>query len=281
MQYGLKNILRFYDTADKQNRNLLYVGGNIKTWRNLTDIYHVPSFQIQVTNAVTAASDVVVNLVTLSTLASVDISNKFTTAGATTDDLYIADFTSYNYLIYNRNKNLNTNLAQGMYYLHIYDGVRNYYSEPFCVTSLSGSIIVTYNDTDDIDSIDYSNGDYSQFQNKLIVDTKLQRPDWVIEEEGTEDGETNFLPTLQTLKKKHKFIFYAPEYILDSIMMIEFHDTVTVVTDYSLSTSETITVQANTFKTAYEWTDTKGFAKVTCEFETAPVIKTNCANNVT
>jgi hypothetical protein len=287
MNYGIKNVFRFYDQLAKQNRELDYVGGNTRTWQLLTDIYHVPAFQITIASDVTQASDVTVYLVNLSDDSETDISAYFTMAGLTTDDLYVQTFTSYNYLIYNRNQNLNTNLSLGGYYLKITSptaypaGITNYYSEIFTVKSLTGDLIVTYSDSADVDTIDYTNGDYSQFENKLIVPTVLQRPEWIIEEEGTEDGEGNFLATFQRLVKRYKFIFYAPEYILDALMLVPMCDTVTVVSENGETQEETLTVEDNTFKVTPEWTDTKGFAKVTCEFDVDAVIKTNCANNIT
>lgn len=275
MQYGIKNIFRFYNAVEKQNRNLDYVGGNLRTWRLYSDIYHVPAFQIQVDSTI-AIGDVTIYLVDASDESETNITSYFTAD----TDLYVETFTSYNYLIYNRSKNLNSTLTSGTYYLHVDCDGTDYYSEVFCATSLTGKMIVTYSDTNDLASIDYTNGAKAQFENKLIVDTVLQRPDYLIVEEGTEDGEGNFLPTFQRMAKKYRFIFYAPEYVIDAVSLIGFHDTITIVTQYNESATESMDVREGSFHVTPEWNDMKGFAKVTCEFEVTAIIKTNCANDI-
>lgn len=275
MEYGIKNVFRFYDAKDKQNRYYDYVHGNLRTWRLYSDVYHVPSFQIAVAS-LTQASDVVINLADPLDDTLVNISSYFT-AG---DDLYTEEFTDNAYLIYNRSKNLNTTLPEGVYYLKVTVGAVHYYSEVFAVTSLTGKLIVDYYHTNDVDTIDYTNGSNDQFVNKLIIDTKLSKPEYPYEEEGVEDGNGNFIATFQRVFKKYRFTFYAPEYITDAVSLIPLHSNITVVNDNGESTQESMT--AIDFQVAgVEWNDTKGFAKIVCEFRTSAVVVTGCADNIT
>ena len=277
MEYGIKNVFRFYDNKDKQNRYYDYVHGNLRTWSLYSDVYRVLPFQIQVTSG-TQASDVVVYLVDPLDDAQVDISSYFTITG--TKDLYIETFTSYDYLIYNRNQNLNTAIPQGKWYLKITAGGETFYSEVFSVVDLAGKIIIDYYHTSDVDTIDYTNGAESQYSNKLILGTLFNKPEYIYTEEGIEDGNGSFIPTFRRRAKKYKFVFYAPEYVVDAVSLMPLHDVITVVTDYEGSSTESMT--ALDFQVAdVEWNETKGFAKVTCEFRTGAVVITGCANNVT
>lgn len=267
--------MRFYDEVEKQNKNYAYVNGNLRTWKLYTDIYHFPAFQIQVDSSDTSSSDVTVYLVDMTDLSETDITSKFTWD----TDLYIETFTSYNYLIYNRNGNLSPTLTEGTYYLKVV-ATDTFYSEVFCVCDLTGKLIIDYYGDNDIDSIDYTNGAKLQFQNKLILDTKLVKPQYNYYEEGTEDGEANFIPTFQKVTKRYQFVFYAPEYVIDAVTLLPMHDTISVTTEYNETETETISVEEFDVMNV-EWTDTKGFAKVTCEFRADPVIKTYHANDIT
>jgi len=279
MQYGLKNIFRFYDDKEKQNRYYPYVHGNITTWRLSTPTTLLPSFQIQVATG-KVIGDVTVYLVDLDD-AETDITAYFDITGNDAT-LYIQDFDDFEYLIYNASKALETSIGKGTWYLKIDVDSVLYYSEVFCVVDTSGYLSIEYYNSSDVDSIDYTNGDYEQYTNKLLINTKLTKAEYEYEEEGTENGDGEFLPTFMKRTKRYKFVFYAPEYILDAITLIPMHSSVTVITDSGEGTTETITVARNKFYVNdIFWTDTKGFAKVSCEFWTDPVVVTNYANNVT
>ena len=279
MQYGLKNIFRFYDDKEKQNRYYDYVHGNITTWRLSTPTTLLPAFQISIASG-KVIGDVTVYLVDLDDSAT-DITAYFDTTGSDAT-LYVQDFTSFEYLIYNASKALETSIAKGTYYLKVDVSSVLYYSEVFCVVDTTGYLSVSYYNSSDVASIDYTNTGHEQYANKLLVKTGLTKPEYEYEEEGTENGDGVFLPTFMSTTKKYKFVFYAPEYILDALSIIPMHDNVTVVTNSGQSTSETITVARNKFYiTDIAWSDTKGFAKVSCEFRTDPVITTLYANNVT
>jgi len=279
MQYGLKNIFRIYDDKSKQNRYYPYVHGNITTWRLSTPTTILPSFQVSIASGKTI-SDVTVYLMDLDDSAT-DITAKFDITG-TDATLYVKDFTSFEYLIYNASKNLESAIGKGSYYLKIDVDSVLYYSEVFHVVDTTGYLSVEYYNSSDIDSIDYTNGDYAQFSNKLLVNTKLNKAEYEFEEEGTEDGDGEFLPTFMKRTKKQRFVFYAPEYILDAITLIPMHSTVTVTTNLGGSYLEIFSVARNKFfVTDIGWTDTKGFARVTCEFWTTRVVVTHSANNVT
>jgi hypothetical protein len=76
----------------------------------------------------------------------------------------------------------------------------------------------------------------------------------------------------------YKMWFYAPEYIADAVSLIPLHDSVTIYTNYGESDQETGLIYD--FNMTTEWVETKGLAKISCEFRDQPVIKTTCANNI-
>jgi len=276
MEYGLKNIFRFYDDKSKQNRYYDYVHGNLRTFKLTSNQYHFLAFQIAVPHG-TVISDVAVYLTDLDGVET-NVTSYLDTTGSDAN-LYIQSFTGDDYLIYNRHGNLGTLLPEGTYFLRVNDGSNNYYSEVFWIRSTTGYLILEYYNSTDIGAIDYTNP-YYQFKNVFPLETKLVKPEYEYTEDGTEDGEGNFLPTFFKRTKKYRFVFYAPEYIVDAITLVPMCSNITVTTDYGESTSETITVEEFDVVDV-AWTNSKGFAKITCEFRGDPVISTYYNTNIT
>jgi len=259
--------LRFYDALEKQDRYKPHVN---KTWVQYTDVDHLPEFQVQVASGTTSVTVKAVNLVT----------GAKTTVTSASDCMYLETFTSYKYFIHN-GSSTTTTLSPGGYYLELEtSGSVFYYSEPFAVDDIVGKTILVYQNTNDLGGIDYSNGTKPQFKITLILDdVTLAKPEYIIEEEGTEDGDGNVLLTFQRRVKLYKMWFYAPEYIADAISLIPLHDSVTLYFNYGESEQETGLVYD--FNMTTEWVETKGLAKITCEFRDQPIIKTTCANDIT
>lgn len=71
----------------------------------------------------------------------------------------------------------------------------------------------------------YYDGD---FRNILYFDTEIGKPDYQyeVEEEMNSDGVN--LPTFQSLNKIYKFEVFVPEYVVDALVAIPLHDTVTI-----------------------------------------------------
>jgi hypothetical protein len=255
--------LRFYDDLDKQDRFKPYV---TKAWYQYTDATHLPEFQLKVASAVTSC-----------TVKLVDIQTGTETTITQGSDFYLQAFTSYKYFIYDRTASLST-IPEGGYYLKITAGSETFYSEIFWVTDIIGKTTLVYYNTNDIGGIDYSNGTNPQFKITFIFDGSIAKPEYVIEEEGVEDGDGNVLILFQRRVKKYKMWFYAPEYIADAMSLVPLHDNVTLTTYYGETAGNT--GQIYDFNITVDWLDSKGLAKITCDFRDQPVIKTNCANNI-
>jgi hypothetical protein len=258
--------LRFYNQVEKQDRFKPYV--TTRRFTQYTDSTHLPPFQISIVRAGTLTSLKLVNVLTLQE-----------TTVTTGSDFYIEDFNvlGVSYAIYDKSTALSA-IPYGDYYLKATFSVGVYYSEVFTVNDITGKSILTWRGTNDIGGIDYTNTGHSQFSNNLVFDCTLAKPEYIIEEEAVEDGDGNQLMTFQRSVKLFKFWFYGPEYIADALALVSLHDVVQFTTYYGLPESETGTIYD--FAMSAEWQETKGLAKITCEFRDSPIIKTTCANNL-
>jgi hypothetical protein len=257
--------LRFYSALEKQDRFKAYA--TTKRFNQWTDTTHLPPFQLKVALSTASAT---IALVT----ASTDVST-----GNITPTIYFEDFATaaYTYLIY-QGASLSA-MPGGDFYLHITAGSDHFYSEVFSVGDVTDKTIIEYYGVNDIGGIDYSNTGHSQYKSKIILDdVTLAKPEYLIEEEAVEDGDGNQIPIFQRRVKLFKMWFYAPEYIVDAISLISLHDYVTLTTHNGESDQETGLVYD--FNMTAEWNESKGLAKITCEFRDSPVIKTTCANNL-
>lgn len=252
--------LRFYDAVEKQDRYKDHV--TTKQFHQYTDTTHLPEFQIKVALGTSTST---INLVSLDG-----------TSAVITPTVYYVDFTAYTYLIHDRTSTVN--MSVGEYYLDITAGSDHFYSEVFNVTDIADKTILAYYNTYDLGGIDYTNGEHAQYKNTFIFDATLAKPEYLLEEEATEDGEGNQLVTFQRSVKLFKMWFYAPEYIVDAVALIGLHDFVTIWTHYGTSEQETGSIYD--FAMTAEWQESKGLAKVTCEFRDTPIIKTTCSDPI-
>jgi len=225
---------------------------------------------------VTVASDVsevAVYLNNISTGLSEVITPDWVTSGGK-----VVQFDTYNRVINPRTSAI-PEMTSGHYYLGITtDGSDAYYSEDFYVQSIIGKQIISWSNTKDLADIYYSASDYV-YGNNLIFDGVVAKPDYPIEEEGTEDGEGNFLPTFQRSYKQYKMWFYAPEWVADAVRLIPLHDSVTINTSYGNNYSYSGTVYD--VDVSIEWMENKGLAKITLAFRDEAYIKTYMGDSLT
>ena len=252
--------LRFYDAVEKQDRFKDHA--TTKRFHQYTDATHLPEFQINVASGVSSST---INIVSLAG-----------TSATITPTVYYVPFSAFTYLIYDRTSTVN--LSVGDYYLDITAGSDHFYSEVFTVADITDKTILTYYNTYDLGGIDYTNGTEAQYKNTLIIDAILAKPEYIIEEEAVEDGEGNQLITFQRSVKLFKMWFYAPEYIVDAVALIGLHDFVSIWVHYGTSEQETGSIYD--FTMTAEWMESKGLAKVTCEFRDTPIIKTTCSDPI-
>ena len=262
--------LKFYDALEKQDFRKGY-STNRRVFQ-ITDTTHLPEFQIKLGLNDTFTSIALVN-------ADTDVDDSYTFGTGWSGQYEIKNYTTdaFSQLIYYRGASLNPVLPTGDYYLKVTTASDIYYSEVFSVLSdiTDHNILVWHNGTKDLGNIVYNTT--TQFKSTFIFSGTLAKPDYVIEEEGTEDGDGNTLITFQRRVKTYKLWFYAPEHIADAVSLIPLHDYVELTTHYGESNSQT--GQVYDFLVTTEWLESKGLAKITCEFRDQPIIKTTCANN--
>jgi hypothetical protein len=252
--------LRFYSALSKQDRFKPYA--TTKRFTQFTDTTHLPPFQIKVPKGSSSATINLVNLATGSSTISPTV--------------YYEEFATFSYLIHDRTSTVS--IGAGDCYLDITCGSDHLFSEVFTVGDITGKTVLTYYSTNDVAGVDYTNTGHNQYQNTFIFDCTLAKPEYVIEEEAVENGDGDQILTFQRSVKLFKFWFYAPEYIADALALICLHDTVTLTTHYGEADSESGTIYD--FAMSAEWQETKGLAKITCEFRDSSIIKTTCANNI-
>ena len=258
--------LRFYNAVEKQDRYKSY--SKAKRFNQYTDIYHLPEFQVKLTYGTSSFTLKLIEAVT-----NIETSFNF---GA-----YASDFTIYTYeeLVYFRTSQFSPTLPLGDYYLKLTAGSDYFYSEVFTIGDITNKTILQYYNTNDLAGIDYTNTPDPQFQLSYIFDGTIAKPEYKLEEEAVEDGDGNQNLTWQRSVKEFKMWFYAPEYIADAMALVGLHDVVMLTTHYGMPDQEYGRIYD--FTMVSEWMENKGLSKITCTFRDAPVIKTNCANNLT
>lgn len=160
-----------------------------------------------------------------------------------------------------------TNLDDGQYYIRMWDGVRNLYSEIFTVVNdISSYLKLQWWDVDDfvMDSgmIVYDNPKY---KNILYLPSDIAKPEYTFEEDG-ESRDGYFFPTKQLSSKTYRFAFYAPEYLLDVMRLIR-------MSDYAEAYYRGKCYPMDTFLMTPEWEDNGDVAAVEAEFTTSTVAK--------
>ena len=254
--------LRFYTALEKQDRFKSY--STVKRFNQYTDTTHLPPFQIKVA---LNTSSCTVSLVT----ASTDVST-----GNITPTIRYENYTAFSQLIH-EGASLST-MPGGEYYLDITAGSDHFYSEVFIIGDVTDKTILQYYNTYDLGGINYLNTGHAQYKSKIVLDATLAKPEYIIEEEAVEDGDGNQMITFQRRVKLFKMWFYAPEYMVDAISLIGLHDFCTLTTHYGSADQESGSIYD--FAMTSEWNESKGLAKVTCEFRDSPIIKTTCSNPI-
>lgn len=135
---------------------------------------------------------------------------------------------------------------------------------------MANYIKLTWTNSCDLGKIYYAGG----FTNKLFLDADIVAPDYNETEEGIENGSGVFIKTLEKLQKVNKFQCEAPEYLVDALKLLPFHDDVTISFTNGLYSSA-----IRNIKVDVEWLEesNKCTALVTVSFQQDDqVVKDNC-----
>ena len=160
-------------------------------------------------------------------------------------------------------------IPNGTYYMVIVDGQSSmrWYSDYFVyVNDVEPYLCIEwYDDSDllmDAGAIVYTN---PSFRNKLYLPSTIAKPNYNFEEEGeTRDG--YFFPIKQISSKQYRFTFLAPEYLLDVIRFVRLSEHINI-------TYHGATYPVDNILFTPEWESQGDLAAVTCEFDTATVVK--------
>lgn len=160
-------------------------------------------------------------------------------------------------------------VANGTYYMVVEEAMsgKKWYSDYFVYVNDTQPYlkIEWYDDSDllmDAGAIVYTN---PTFHNKLYLPSTIAKPNYNFEEEGeTRDG--YFFPIKQISSKQYRFTFLAPEYLLDVIRFIRLSEHITI-------TYHGASYPVDNILFTPEWESQGDLAAVTCEFDTATVVK--------
>lgn len=159
-------------------------------------------------------------------------------------------------------------MMDGQYYMTLYDGVTEWYSEVFTIVQdvtpyLKIEWYCEHNLQFDGGQIVYEN---PRFHNFLYFAVELGKPDY----EFTEDGEQRdgyFFPEKQLSEKTYRCTILAPEYLCDVMRLIRLSDYVRVTDKYGRA------YDCDTFLITPKWETQGDVASVEIEFQTATVVK--------
>lgn len=159
-------------------------------------------------------------------------------------------------------------MMDGRYYMTLYDGVTEWYSEVFTVVQdVSPYLKIEWYDEH---NLQFEGGqiiyDTPRFHNFLYFATELGKPDYTFTEEG-EQRDGYYFPEKQLSEKTYKCTVMAPEYLCDVMRLIRLSDYVRVTDKYGR------VYDCDQFLITPKWETQGDLASVEIEFETATVVK--------
>lgn len=159
-------------------------------------------------------------------------------------------------------------MMDGRYYMTLYDGVTEWYSEIFTVVQdVSPYLKIEWYDEH---NLQFEGGqiiyDTPRFHNFLYFATELGKPEYTFTEEG-EQRDGYYFPEKQLSEKTYKCTVMAPEYLCDVMRLIRLSDYVRVTDKYGR------VYDCDQFLITPKWETQGDLASVEIEFETATVVK--------
>lgn len=159
-------------------------------------------------------------------------------------------------------------MMDGRYYMTLYDGVTEWYSEVFTVVQdVSPYLKIEWYDEH---NLQFEGGqiiyDTPRFHNFLYFATELGKPEYTFTEEG-EQRDGYYFPEKQLSEKTYKCTVMAPEYLCDVMRLIRLSDYVRVTDKYGR------VYDCDQFLITPKWETQGDLASVEIEFETATVVK--------
>lgn len=164
-------------------------------------------------------------------------------------------------------------VADGIYYIALSDGVDNWYSEMFTVVQdVSGHVAIEWYDAEDLlmdgnVGIVYTDDSGAPcFRNRVYLCTEIGKPEYTFSEEVNERDGYSF-PEKQVSEKTYRCTILAPEYLCDVMRFVRMSDYVRV-TDQRGQIYD-----CDTFLFTPTWQTQGDLASVEIEFQTNTAVK--------
>ena len=254
------NILPFYTSLDLQHHNKSYAYNRY---------YCLPTpmgflFPFQMRREQTGVAITEFKIVEVATGTETDV-----LALASAGGLEVVQYVSegYDLVIYPGTLSLGT-FNVGRHYLKMSDTSNTWYSEVFNFVDTTAGLVKVewWHDGD----FCYPSGKIRYnypYKGRVYLKTDIGKPEYPFEQEVTSRNGKNF-KLKQVSSKLYKFLFLAPEYLIDAFRQIPLHDFVEV-TNYN--DNRTYTVDEINMQSP-EWLDNGDVASVTVDFQTDTVI---------
>ena len=256
------SVLPFYKSLNDQFHRKWYSFG--EHYPLITPSGRVLPFQIAVGSGEAVGIEVHIHDINQSrSERSTQIENALIITSYPQEDLMLVTYTDPAIITYLNNK-------EGRFYLSIRMNNVWYYSEVFHLTkNIDKHLQLVWYSNESL----YYVGGHIQYQfpgnvlykHTAYIASELGRPEYIYEEEG-EDRDGFFFPEKITSEKRFKFVFAAPEYLLDAMRTIRLSDNIQIKVEGNV-------YKCDTFLLSPSWSDRGDLATVEAEFETDTVIK--------
>ena len=259
--------LAIYDALEKQHRFKPYAYGQISPLVSPKGV--IPPFQFIVPSKISLASFSEVIAIRIDSdgkeLQQIDLTSIFNAAGRVTIKSSTKDTNIY--LRPTLDSHIVSQLqAVGYYYLKIVVGQATYYSEIWAsCQDIENYLKLTYTNSYNLTIKGhqiYFGKDI--FEGAIYLNTELGRPEYAFEETVTERLGYSYIEN-QVSKKRYRFSFIAPEYLLDALRIVR-------LCNIKTCTTKEDTYDMLTFSIEPTWEEQGDLASVEAEFEVDNII---------
>lgn len=254
------SILAWYSAQSYQQHRKSYAQGQV--WPLVCEHYKLPPFQVKRDTLVaTPISSLVITHI--DTNATYDITGAITTAG-----LNIQAFTGYDLVVYPAQTAMtDITFPEGQYDAVMTDGTNTWYSERFFMRAYVADLIkIDFWHNTPFAVPDYHISYSDPFRNFVYLNSEVNRPEYV-EEEEVEERDGHVFPIFMTSYKLFRIVgVVLPEYMCDVLRLAWMHTNVTVYSDG-------ITYNTDSFRVIFdEWSKPGHLCPITIEFRTDTVV---------
>lgn len=257
------SVLPFYATLDEQLSRRTYAYGEV--YPLYIEKGYIHPFQLMIPSNVQSPNTITgVTLIDYNTNTVVqDLTSAMTITKLA--------FTDYDVFVHRYGSVTGAAWDIGRYYLKIQTNHNAYDSEVFTVVDkISPYLKIEWWDDQDLvmrDSrIVYEITSAVKYKSVVFLDTQLGMPEYEFEEEG-EKRDGLFFPEKMISEKTYRFIFLAPEYLLDAMRFIRMSDHI------QITDRNGVVYNADTFLLTPKWQAPGMLAAVDGEFQTLSVAK--------